>query len=192
MAALATAAFAALTVDVSRNGRIDCLERRLIERRPPAAATTDPEPWPVITRLGGRPALATMTSIAAAITIARGHSAAPAVLPVLVGVPLRVAVMRTVDRPRPASERWLVQPEGASYPSRHATAGALGMLALRRSLPPSPMTSIVCVVLIAVEAHSRVRLGVHWPSDVVGGVLLAIALDAATSALLDSDGAAYA
>lgn len=105
-------------------------------------------------------------------------------------MPLRVAVMRAVDRPRPAPQRWLVQPDGASYPSRHATAGALGLLALRRSLPPTTCTSVVCAALIAVEGYSRVRLGVHWPGDVVGAGLLAIALDAGASALLDSDGAA--
>lgn len=176
---VAAAAFAALTLEVRRGGHIDRVERRLSERRRTASAA-EPGNWPAITRVGDRPALATMTSLAATIALVRDRSPAAAVLPVLVGVPLRVAVMRVVDRPRPAPERWLVHPDGASYPSRHATAGALGVLALRRSLPPTPMTGIACAVFIAVEGYSRVRLGVHWPSDVVGAVLLAVALDAAT------------
>lgn len=172
---LAAVAFLGLTLDVKYRGRLDRTERRLV-RHPAGPAG----PWPTLTRIGDRPALATMTIAAAAISLVRQHPPSRAVLPVVVGVPLRVAVMQAVDRHRPPSERWLVEPTGASYPSRHATSGALGLLALRRALPASRLVNVGCLALIAVEGYSRVRLGVHWPSDVAGGVLLACAVESLT------------
>jgi undecaprenyl-diphosphatase len=95
----------------------------------------------------------------------------------------RWLLMRSINRERPPRQRWLTAPEGASYPSRHATAATLGLLALRRELPsPTPVTSVT-VLLIAAECWSRLRLGVHWPTDVIAGVLLALMAEAATDLL---------
>ena len=60
------------------------------------------------------------------------------------------------------------------YPSGHAirTAILLGALCL---LWRNRTVRAVCAVLLVLMALSRVYLGVHWASDVVGGTLLGLA-----------------
>jgi undecaprenyl-diphosphatase len=92
-------------------------------------------------------------------------------------------VSRIVDRPRP----FVADPGGvhlfarhaadASFPSDHATAAfaiATAVLLRDRRL------GVVVLAFAVVLAAGRVALGVHYPSDVVGGA----ALGAAVSLLL--------
>ena len=63
------------------------------------------------------------------------------------------------------------RPQTESFPSGHAAMAFAFALAGSRMIPGSAW---VCWPLAAVIAVSRVYLGVHWPSDVLGGALLGL------------------
>jgi undecaprenyl-diphosphatase len=83
----------------------------------------------------------------------------------------------------------LLEPLGSySFPSGHSSAAfafflVLGVLAGREQPPRLRLTWMLVASLPALLiAASRVYLGVHWPSDVLGGALLAGAICAASLA----------
>jgi len=81
-------------------------------------------------------------------------------------------------RARP--ERWLdVHETSASYPSGHAVLslafyGFLAFVVWRSPLPAGARAAAValCALWIAVIGWSRLALGAHFPTDVLGGYLL--------------------
>lgn len=78
-----------------------------------------------------------------------------------------------VDRPRPSLEPHLVLVKTQSFPSGHATSSMIFYLALAIALAGHSrwkrMAIAAAVLLSLLIGTSRVMLGVHWPSDVVGG-----------------------
>lgn len=91
-----------------------------------------------------------------------------------------------VGRARPAFAHAVSHAAGASFPSGHATTSfvAFGLLALlvpRRAKLPA---ALVAVAAVALVGFSRVALGVHYVSDVLGGWLLGAAVLVAGEAWL--------
>jgi membrane-associated phospholipid phosphatase len=82
-----------------------------------------------------------------------------------------------VDKPRPGVLPHLVTTSTLSFPSGHACSAAavytaLGMV-LTRARPRLRRVAVVVAGLLAMAiAFSRVYLGVHYPTDVVAGLVL--------------------
>ena len=87
----------------------------------------------------------------------------------------------------------LVTERGYSFPSGHSALstvayGILALLVIHSDLPRSLKRAIVAalVVLILLVGLSRVYLGVHYPSDVLGGWLSGTAIVLLFEALVRS------
>ncbi|MGW3814437.1 phosphatase PAP2 family protein [Streptomyces sp. NPDC005046] len=92
---------------------------------------------------------------------------------------VRFAVMSLVARPRPPLADWATHASGWSFPSGHTTTSAVtGGLLVLAVLARAPRCGRTLVLLSAgwavLVGLSRVYLGVHWFSDVLGGWLFAI------------------
>jgi undecaprenyl-diphosphatase len=90
-----------------------------------------------------------------------------------------------ISSPRPSVEAVVIvaEADGLGFPSGHAMGAALFYGAIAIIAPQvigdrgvARSIQIAAVVLIVLIALSRVRLGVHWPSDVVGGLLFGLAI----------------
>jgi len=93
-------------------------------------------------------------------------------------IPLTTLVKDLVDRDRPhvyyeTSVNKL--PVDESYPSGHASmvsAGALAALFSLRKCPRQKLISSLLVIEAGLVCLSRLYLGVHYPTDLIGGILL--------------------
>jgi undecaprenyl-diphosphatase len=95
---------------------------------------------------------------------------------------VRPRLNHQVDRARPPVADWWAAAGGPAFPSGHTTAAAvvagLGAWALAQRVTSRRARSAVWAGAVAyamLVGWSRYWLGVHWPSDVLGGWLLGAA-----------------
>ncbi|GAB3139469.1 phosphatase PAP2 family protein [Microbispora hainanensis] len=120
------------------------------------------------------------------------HLALWAATTITVGGLLGLALKVVVARARPSLPDPVAVAPGASFPSGHTVnavlgAGILLLLVLPLVRKRGRVLAWTLAVLIPLAVgFSRIALGVHWVSDVVGGLLFGVAVVATTAAAFET------
>lgn len=92
---------------------------------------------------------------------------------------LNSLIKNLIDRPRP-SHHHFVYAGGYSFPSGHSASSFALYISLLiislyifKRLDLKILISTICISIVLLIGYSRIFLGVHYPSDVLGGYLLA-------------------
>jgi undecaprenyl-diphosphatase len=148
-----------------------------------------------VTFFGGVAGAASVSITALVLTRHRPLLAAQVAVGILGGVSAELGWKHLFLRRRPTLLAHLETVESSSFPSGHATAAAslyltLAFVAARTRLPNHRVALLSSAAALATAvAVSRVHLGVHWPTDVLGGLALGTAWACAAEALFDLAGA---
>lgn len=143
------------------------------------SAPRHPAPVKAITGLGSRPAVYAVVG-GCTLHLARSGRRGQAVhawAVVVAGDLAREMLCRWIARARPPEALRRTHYSGASFPSRHATLAALTASMIVAQSPPHRRWPVAVGALAACAGvgASRLRLGVHWPSDVLAGWLFGAA-----------------
>jgi undecaprenyl-diphosphatase len=117
----------------------------------------------------GVPALL-LAALAGAVT-GRVRGAILAVVVLLSGQLFRRVLVDTIGRARPPQHDWAAFAGGQAFPSGHTTSATIVAVLLCAAFPRWDVRTLVLLWAITVGL-TRVYLGVHWPTDVLGGWLL--------------------
>lgn len=127
-----------------------------------------------LTKLGGATFTLTLTAVAGIWLWTRLERKRAMLLvgTVLIGRLIADTAKLAYDRPRPALDVHPILTHSSSYPSGHAANSMVTFVALAMfAAPPRFRTAAIAfgMVLAIAVALTRPFLGVHWPSDMIGG-----------------------
>lgn len=121
------------------------------------------------------------------------HSAILLVVATLGGLVLDTLLKIGFNRPRPQIFTWGTRAVSSSFPSGHAMSsivvyGTVAYLAarLQRNFASRVATMVLAAVIIVAIASSRLYLGVHYPSDVLAGLIIGLAWAGFCMAVLEA------
>lgn len=134
----------------------------------------------IITNLGGAYCLI-FISILCAIFVKNKKIAFAIPINLILSTMLNLVLKNIVERPRPIGYR-LIDETGYSFPSGHSmiSAAFYGLIIyfIWKNVKNTKLKYIACVLLgllIVLIGISRIYLGVHYASDVIGGFTISIA-----------------
>jgi undecaprenyl-diphosphatase len=137
------------------------------------------DPIATVASKAGRGGILWAASTAIAAFRVRGPKAAPvAATAVFAAFLASLGFARLVSRPRPYVQLRAIRPigklpDGPSFPSDQAASAAAGAYVLSRLVPDHKERWWFAAVSMSA---SRVYVGVHFPSDVLAGVILGSAI----------------
>lgn len=140
----------------------------------PTASWGSRTAWTVVTHLGGTGPSLLAAGLPLLACCALYEAAKLALATLVVSHVVVQLVKRTVARRRPAKvvqcAALVREPDCFSFPSGHSTASMSVALVYGMAFPTLAVPLLLLALLVG---FSRVRLGVHYPSDVVVGQLIA-------------------
>ncbi|MCY7271614.1 MAG: phosphatase PAP2 family protein [Sphingomonas bacterium] len=133
-----------------------------------------------ITHFGGAEEMVTILLIALALlVILKRWRSALVLAGIVLGGRMTVELLKLlIDRPRPSFTPYPVEIVSLSFPSGHSANSMITFLALALIVAPVKyrMAAVGAAILAsAAIGATRPLLGVHWPSDVIGGWAFGIA-----------------
>lgn len=180
VALIASACFTAIALDTICGGPLSAIEAAF-------ATAIDYRAYPQLTtlilaatHLGSIPFVSFIAAIATLISLQRRqrHHAIFLVIAVYGGMLLNAGLKPLFQRSRPLFENPVLVLETYSFPSGHAMAAtvlygglAVVCIASLRSSTARRVAVLAAVLLILIICLSRVYLGVHHLSDVLGGAM---------------------
>jgi undecaprenyl-diphosphatase len=155
--------------------RLNRLESDLVERHLPGGPA--PRPLLVVNVAANGSRLWFGVAALMALRPSLRRTAVEGVVAALLAAGVTQIVNRLVGRPRPPADhparRALPrQPVTPAFPSSHTAVAAAFTTAVARR---RPRLGAALAPLAATLAYGRVRLRVHWPTDVLGGAVLGTA-----------------
>jgi undecaprenyl-diphosphatase len=168
----------------------DAVLRWVGVRHTPALTTAMLE----ITSLGTSTVVLVIVGVAALFLTLTKHKYSALLLVVATagGIFLDYLLKLRFDRPRPHIFAWGQQVVMSSFPSGHAMSATIvystvAYLAarLQKRRWSRALTLFVALVVILLICSSRVYLGVHYPSDVLAGVIIGLSWAAFCMAMLE-------
>lgn len=133
----------------------------------------------LVTELGGWIVLTLVGLVAFVALVVRRRRRAALLLFMLFGGRLLVELQKLlIAAPRPPESGFLASVESLGFPSAHSANSMITFVAIGLLVPVARrrrMLAVLVGLLLAILVGiSRIVLGVHWPSDVLGGWAFAL------------------